>query len=226
MIKAHFENPQQLEARAYNVYQYDWGQRLQVTGLESLALPNHTEVHFAIEDEETAITRISTVTGGILVVDVPFKCLQYAKKITAYIYIVNEDADGGQTIKQVTFTPRGRAKPDDDVTPDEERIVDTIVRELNAATAQAQIDVAGAKSAATAAAKSAAAAAGSESAAAESKTAAANSAAAAADSQQDVTTKTQAVTEMYNNLTINIDGGDAVNVDTHIIDGGTAETTP
>ena len=180
MIKVHFETPEQETANAYGVYQYDWGQRLQVTGLESLNLPNHTEVHFAIEDEETSITRISTVSHGILVVDVPFKCLQFAKRITADIYLVNEDADGGQTIKRIFFTPKGKAKPDDDITPDEERTVDAILRELNAATEQAQIDVSGAKSAATAAANSAAAAAASETAAGKSQTAAANSAAAAA----------------------------------------------
>lgn len=226
MIKAHFDTPEQEVARAYNVYQYDWGQRLQVTGLESLDLPNHTEVHFAIEGEETAITRVSTVSHGILVVDVPFKCLQYAKQITADIYVINEDADGGQTIKRIYFTPRGKAKPDDDVTPDEERIVDTLVRELNAATEQAQIDVKSAADSKTAAANSAAAAQKSAAAAADSKTAAAESAQAAAQSEQNVADNTAAVTEMYNNLTINIDGGDAVNADTHIIDGGTASTTP
>ena len=189
-------------------------------------MPNHTEVHFAIEDEETSITRISTVSHGILVVDVPFKCLQFAKRITADIYLVNEDADGGQTIKRIFFTPKGKAKPDDDITPDEERTVDAILRELNAATEQAQIDVSGAKSAATAAANSAAAAAASETAAGKSQTAAANSAAAAAASEKNVSDNTAAVTEMYNNLTINIDGGSATSVDIHIIDGGTAETTP
>lgn len=226
MIKVHFETPEQEVARAYGVYQYDWGQRLQVTGLESLDLPNHTEVHFAIEDEETSITRVSTVSHGILVVDVPFKCLQYAKQITADIYILNEDTDGGQTIKRIFFTPKSKTKPDDDVTPDEERTVDAILRELNAATQQANVDVEGAKTAATAAAASEKAAAASEKAAAASEKAAAASETAAAASETAAAKSEAAVTEMYNNLTINIDGGDAVNVDTHIIDGGTAETTP
>lgn len=226
MIKVHFDTPEQEVARAYGVYQYDWGQRIQVKGLESLNLPNHTEVHFAIEDEETAITRVSTVTNGVLVCDVPFKCMQFAKQITADIYVLNNDTDGGQTIKRIYFTPRGKAKPDDDITPDEERTVDAIVKTLNAATAQAQIDVAGAATAAqtataakTAATQAAAAAGQSQTAAGKSQTAAAQSAAAAAENADKVQT-------MYNNLTINIDGGDAVNVDTHTIDGGTAETTP
>lgn len=226
MIYAHFESPEQKEARAYNVYQYDWGQKLQVTGLEALELPNHTEVHFALDGEETATTRVGTVSHGILVADVPFKCLQFAKKVYAYIYIVNPDADGGKTIKQVTFTPQHRAKPDDDVTPDEERVVDTMIRELNAATEQAQVDVKGAKEAAqtaTAAKNTAVTAAETATAA---KTAAGNSAAAAATSEQHVADNTAAVQAMYNNLTINIDGGDALNVDTHNIDGGTAETRP
>ena len=226
MIKVHFETPEQEIARAYGVYQYDWGQRLQVTGLESLNLPNHTQVHFAIEDEETSITRVATVSHGILVCDVPFKCLQFAKQITADIYILNTDTDGGQTIKRIYFTPRGKAKPDDDVTPDEERAIDTILRELNAATEQAQIDVSGAKSAATAAGKSAASAAASEAAAGKSAAAAAANEKAAAGSAKTAADDAAAVTQMYNNLTINIDGGDAVNVDTHIIDGGTAETIP
>ena len=190
MIHAHFDTPEQEVARAYNVYRYNWGERLQITGLEALNLPDHTEIQYAIEGEETAITRIATTSNGILIADVPFKCMQYAKRITAYIYILNTDAPGGKTIKQVIFTPKDRAKPDDDVTPEEERTVDTLIRDLNAATKQAQVDVKGAKEAAQAAASEA------------------------------------AVTQMYNNLTINIDGGDAVGVDVHIIDGGTAETQP
>ena len=184
MINAHFDTPKQEVARAYNVYQYDWGQRLQVTGLESLDLPNHTEVHFAIEGEETAITRISTVSHGILVVDVPFKCLQFAKQITADIYVVNEDADGGKTIKRIFFTPKGKAKPDDDVTPDEERIIDTLTRELNELTGKANADVSAAAGSAKAAAASETAAAGSAKAAAASETAAAGSAKAAAASAE------------------------------------------
>lgn len=226
MIHAHFDTPEQEVARAYNVYQYNWGERLQITGLEALNLPEHTEIQYAIDGEETAITRIATASNGILIADVPFKCMQYAKKITAYIYILNDDTPGGKTIKQVIFTPKGRAKPDDDVTPEEERTVDTLIRDLNAATSQAQVDVKGAKEAATAAAKSEAAAAKSEKAAASSQTAAENSATAAASSKAAAAKSEAAVTQMYNNLTINIDGGDATNVDIHIIDGGTAETTP
>lgn len=226
MIYANFETPEQIEARAYNVYQYNWGERLQVTGLETLNLPNHTEVQFAIDGEETAITRVATVSHGILVVDVPFKCMQFAKKITAYIYVLNDDTQGGKTIKQVIFTPKGRAKPDDDVTPDEERTVDALIRDLNEATAQAQVDVKGAKEAAEAAGKSKQAAAASEAAAGKSQTAAAASEKAADASKTAAAASEAKVKQMYDNLTINIDGGDAVNIDTHIIDGGTAETTP
>lgn len=207
MIKAHFENAEQVEARAYHVYQYDWSQRLQVTGLESLDMPDHTEVHFAIEGEETAITRISTVSHGILVVDVPFKCLQFAKKITAYIYIVNKDAKGGQTIRQVTFTPHGRAKPDDDITPDEERTVDAILRDLNDLTKQANID-------ADAISKQAK----------EVKTMYDDL--KATIDPEEIERQAAAVEEMYNNVTRNIDGGSATSTDVHNVDGGTAETKP
>lgn len=226
MIHAHFDTPEQEVARAYNVYRYNWGERLQITGLEALNLPDHTEIQYAIEGEETAITRIATTSNGILIADVPFKCMQYAKRITAYIYILNTDAPGGKTIKQVIFAPKDRAKPDDDVTPEEERTVDTLIRDLNAATKQAQVDVKGAKEAAQAAAKSKTAAASSQEAAAKSQIAAANSEEAAANSQKEAAASEAAVTQMYNNLTINIDGGDATNIDTHIIDGGTAETQP
>ena len=175
MIKAHFDDPQQVEARAYNVYQYDWGQRLQVTGLESLNLPNHLEVQYEIYEEEPAITRVATVINGVIIVDVPFKCLQFAKKIKAYIYIVNEDESGGKTIKQVVFIPQKRAKPDDDVTPDEERVVDALVRELNEAKEQEKADIEAAKEAATAAANSATAAGNSAQTASQKATAASNS---------------------------------------------------
>ena len=226
MIYAHFDTPDQEIARAYNVYQYNWSERLQITGLETLGLQEHVQIQYAIEGEETAITRIATTSNGILIADVPFKCLQYAKKITAYIYILNDDAQGGKTIKQVIFTPKGRAKPDDDVTPEEERTVDTMIRSLNEATAQANADVKGAKAAATAAEASKTAAAKSEAAAQSAATTAAESKAAAEASKAAAADSETAVKEMYNNLTINIDGGDAIGVDMHIIDGGTAFTTP
>ena len=124
MIHAHFDTPTQEVARAYNVYRYNWGERLQITGLETLNLPDHTEIQYAIEGEETAITRIATTSNGILIADVPFKCMQYAKRITAYIYILNTDAPGGKTIKQVIFTPKDRAKPDDDVVDADYEVVD------------------------------------------------------------------------------------------------------
>lgn len=226
MILAHFEDVAQEIARAYGVYQYDWGQRLQVTGLESLHLPNHTEVHFEIEGEETAITRVSTVTQGTLVVDVPFKCLQFARKVTAYIYVLNTDASGGKTIKQVVFIPHARTKPDDDITPEEERTVDAMVKTLNKATEQANIDVEAVRKAAETAVSSSTKAAESKTKAEEAKTAAAAAAAAAAASEKNVADNTAAVQEMYNNMTINVDGGDASHIDYIIIDGGTAETTP
>ena len=222
MIRAHFDTPDQDEVRVYGVYQYSWGQQLEVTGLETLNLPNHTEVQYEIEGEGAAITRVATVANGVLTVDVPFKCLQFAKQIKAYIYTVNDDGKGGQTIKAVIFKPRGRAKPDDDVTPDEERVVDRMVATLNAATKQANVDVKTAKESAQTATTAQEAAAASQEAAAASEKAAAASQEAAAASEKTTTEKAASVADMYNNLTIVIDGGDAIHYDVHIIDGGTA----
>ena len=215
MIRAHFDTPDQDEVRVYGVYQYSWGQQLEVTGLETLNLPNHTEVQYEIEGEGAAITRVATVANGVLTVDVPFKCLQFAKQIKAYIYTVNDDGKGGQTIKAVIFTPRGRAKPDDDVTPDEERVVDRMVAILNKATEQANVDVETAQESAQTATTAQKKAAASEEAAAASEK-------AAAASEKTTTEKAASVADMYNNLTIVIDGGDATHYDVHIIDGGTA----
>lgn len=226
MIHAHFESPDQKEARAYNVWQYDWSQKLLVTGLADVIAHNHVEVHYALDGEETALTRIGTVVDGALTSDVPFKCLQDCKKVYAYIYILNDNTAGGKTIKQVVFTPQHRAKPDDDITPEEERTVDAILRELNAATEQAQVDVKGAKEAAETAVAAKNTATNAADAASGSAAAAKDSANAAKTSQDDVAEKATKVQEMYNNLTINIDGGDALHYDTHIIDGGTAESTP
>ena len=222
MIRAHFDTVEQEEVRVYGVYQYSWGQQLEVTGLETLKLPNHTEVQYEIEGEGAAITRLATVVDGVLMVDVPFKCLQFSKQVKAYIYTVNDDGNGGQTIKAVIFTPRGRAKPDDDVTPDEERVVDAMVAKLNKTTEQANIDVKAASGSAQTATEASKAAAAAATVATEAKAAAEASKAAAQTAAQTATAAEASVTEMYNNLTIVIDGGDATHYDTHIIDGGTA----
>lgn len=153
MINVHFDTPDQEIARAYNVYQYDRGQKMRITGLESLELPNHTQVHFALDDEETGTTRMSTVVDGVIVVDVPFRYTQYAKQVTADIYIANSEE--GKTIKRIYFTPKHKAKPDDDITPDEERTVDRLIDELIKAKEKESADVEAAANSARDAANSA-----------------------------------------------------------------------
>ena len=47
-----------------HAWQYDYGQTLRIQGLQ---LPSTVEIHFAIEDEETSVTRVGVTSDLSLI---------------------------------------------------------------------------------------------------------------------------------------------------------------
>ncbi|MCC2228128.1 hypothetical protein [Blautia fusiformis] len=66
------------------LWQYDYGQRIQIKGLD---LPETFEVHFAWKDSEKAKVVIGSTVNGISTVDIPNVALEQRRTITAYIYL-------------------------------------------------------------------------------------------------------------------------------------------
>lgn len=109
-----------------SLYQYDYGQKLQIVGLE---LPQSFEVHFALKTGSTTIT----VLGADNVVSIPDELLQAKGDITAYIYLHGGD-DDGETKYVIRIPVKERPQPSDyEPTPVEQDIITQTVAALNTA---------------------------------------------------------------------------------------------
>ena len=93
--------------RAPGLWQWDYGQILQITGVE---LPRAVEVHFSRGDD--AGTRMGVTEDGICSVAIPDIYLQEADPIDVYVYLHTGD-DDGETEYHIILPIRGRTKPVD-----------------------------------------------------------------------------------------------------------------
>lgn len=121
MYKANFENNDDIVI-IDNIYQYDYDQQLEITGLD---LPALIEVHFGIYNEETTITKLGYTENGITVVDIPNDVLSQTQEVYAYLFLTNES--GGRTIKAVRFKPIKRGKPDTYVPMEDSIFLDQVI---------------------------------------------------------------------------------------------------
>lgn len=147
-------------AQKYNLWQYDYNQILQISGL---SLPATVEIHFSLTGNtgETE-TRVATTKNGITQVQIPNELLRNDGKsgnysIFAFIYVVDEDS--GNTEYEIILHVKSRPAPGEiGEDPEEKRILDEAVNAVNAAAERAETAEAEARSAAdsaTAAAESA-----------------------------------------------------------------------
>lgn len=147
------------------LYQYDYGQVLQIVGVE---LPAAYEVHFSNEPHGTAITQIGNADG----VAIPDQYLQSGANVYAWLYM-HTGANDGETEITITIPVLGRAKPTDhEPTPVQQDAITQAIAALNAAVEQTGADVEAAGSYAEEAEQSARAAADSASSAQDSEAAA------------------------------------------------------
>ena len=141
------------------VYQYDYGQILQINGEN---LPQAAEVQFSLQDQGGQTeTRVGVTTDDVLKVQVPDKMLKNEGatenyRIFAYLYIT--DGKSGNTEYKITIHVTSRPAPGEITEdPDEPHILDEAVNAVNAAAERAETAETKARSAAdsaTAAAES------------------------------------------------------------------------
>lgn len=135
IITADFTTAKMLdEAITAPVYQYDYGQVLQIVGLD---LPTAYEVQFASDDDTETKTSIGNADGVVI----PDEYLLKAQDITAYIYL-HTGADDGETEYQIHIPVVDRPEPSDiEPTPVQQDAITQTIAELNSAVDKAEAAV-------------------------------------------------------------------------------------
>lgn len=121
-----------------HAWQYDYGQPLRIQGLQ---LPSTVEIHFAIEDEETSVTRVGVTSDNVTDVVIPDSCLDnmdalQSYNVYAYIYLTEERAGG--TGYKITIPVKARPKPEFSDTPEQEELFRKAIEEVNASSGRAK----------------------------------------------------------------------------------------
>lgn len=130
-------------ARAYGLWQWDYGQQLRIEGLH---LPTAVEIHFALQETGgEAITRVGTTKDGVTTVTIPDSMLEgnstawtadKAYNIYAWVYL--SDKLSGETIKRITMQVKSRPKPEAFETPEDGEIFREAIEAVNDAAKRAE----------------------------------------------------------------------------------------
>lgn len=137
MIYAAFDG-QSREAVASDVFQYDTGEALELSGLPGELGGVAVEVHFGYEGDAKAEARIAQFDkrGGVWRADVPDVYLQRARAVNAYVYVIETELKK-RTLYRVTFSPIERPAPSTEVTQAQADAWAQLVVEVNGAVAGA-----------------------------------------------------------------------------------------
>ena len=129
ILRVSFCGKQQITAKS--LYQYDYGQKVRIFGLN---LPAHYEVHFSNYERGDA----TTVLASLNEFDIPDMYLQSGRDVYVWIYLHAGNNDG-ETEYQITIPVIKRAKPtDEEPTPEEQSIIDQTIIALNNAVTEAR----------------------------------------------------------------------------------------
>ena len=110
------------------LYQFDYGQRMRVMGVDFPDGAADPEVHYSI-NRDPAIVRIGTITEeGHLDAPVPDAILRKNGAVTVYIYVADEDS--GQTVYSLSFSIIARPDTGKDPGDSEDRPLSVLIRKL------------------------------------------------------------------------------------------------
>lgn len=113
MLVANFTRKDE-EIELEGLWQYDYGQKLQINGLN---LPAVFEVHFFWQGLENSRIMTGHTENGVSSVDIPNEALTQKRAITAYIYLSN--AEEGETTNTVQMLVNKRPAPQGFETPED-----------------------------------------------------------------------------------------------------------
>lgn len=115
------------EATAHGLYQWDYGQILEIHGL---SLPPAVEVHFAMEKSiRDAKIRIGNTVDKVTKVAIPEYILEQSGDAVAYIYI--SDTTSGKTVKKINMPITARQKPEAFDAPEDAQLFREAIEEVN-----------------------------------------------------------------------------------------------
>lgn len=139
-IKANIKSQDQTTFTR-SVWQYDYGQILQITGAE---LPPAVEVQFSLHEKSgETITRVATTTDGVTEVQIPNELLKRdgcKGDYFIYAYIFVSDEKSGNTKYKIAIAVRKRPKPEEptDEPEQEENLFHATVVTVNASAERAE----------------------------------------------------------------------------------------
>lgn len=142
IVKVIFE-PGSVTARISDrIYQYDYGQTLEIHGLD---LPATVAVEYTINGSAPTIDCTGTTTEGIMTVPIPNAILEQTGDMKAYIRVM--DSKAGSTEYIIFGWVRERAKPGTHNTPEEEELFARTIEIVNNFASSAEAARAGAEEA-------------------------------------------------------------------------------
>lgn len=121
-------------ARASGLWQYDYGQILQIQGL---SLPKAVEIHFSLNDKGgESTTRIGITVDNVTSVQIPDSMLENGDTVNnynIYAFVYLADSDSGETEYRITLPVKARPKPDIPETPEEPELFRNVIESVNQA---------------------------------------------------------------------------------------------
>ena len=116
-----------------DVWQYDFGQTLQISGL---SLPPIIEIHYANKGRDTAIPQVGVTKDGITTAPIPNEILSEKGAFTAYIFVT--DGESGETCYTINGYVNKRPPVKGFNTPEDQEILHAAVGAVNAAAERAE----------------------------------------------------------------------------------------
>ena len=124
MIIANFRNDSSCTVAYSGLWQYDYGQKLRIQGLD---LPTAVEIHFSLQETGgESVTRVGVTKDGVTDVPIPDSMMENNGtnrdyKIYAFIYLTDDSS--GETIRKIVMPVRSRPKPEAFDTPEDAELV-------------------------------------------------------------------------------------------------------
>lgn len=130
-------------ARAYGLWQWDYGQQLRIEGLH---LPTAVEIHFALQEMGgEAVPRVGVTKDGVTTVTIPDSMLEgnratwtAEKTYNIYAWVYLSDRTSGETIKRITMQVKSRPKPKAFEAPGDGEIFHQAIEAVNDAAKRAE----------------------------------------------------------------------------------------
>lgn len=128
-------------ARVYDLWQWDYGQKLRIQGLD---LPTAVEIHFSLtESSGESITRVGNTVDGVTDVIIPDSmlenetALQSTYNIYAFIYLTDDTS--GETVKKIVMEVKTRPKPEAFDAPEDAELFREAIQAVNDAADRAKV---------------------------------------------------------------------------------------